>query len=203
MPWRPPSWSQSPPAPVAPPVSPMSDPGREWEMLVPVFPGEEGLCSQGTQTRWWARTRAPQKEAWVHTLPTPLRTLRATPIPYFRILPSPPKHPSNPPTSASTTLLGQLTIPTPLDYCQLPSSLFPIRAHTHAHTCTLTHTLSRTLTPGRGQASGRARRTAGQRRAQAGLSRSHVGAAQTSRVASEETGHPFPLGLAIPSGNVP
>lgn len=40
-----------------------------------------------------------------------------TPIQYFRILPSPPKHPSNPPTSASTTIVGQLTIPTPLDYC--------------------------------------------------------------------------------------
>ena len=49
-----------------------------------------------------------------------------------------PKHPSNPPTSASTTLLGQLTIPTPLDYCQLPSSLFPIRlAHLIVVCCCL------------------------------------------------------------------
>ena len=43
----------------------------------------------------------------------------------------------------------------------------------------------------------------GQRRGQAGLTHSHVGAAQAGQVASEETGHPFPLGPEAPSGNGP
>ena len=37
----------------------------------------------------------------------------------------------------------------------------------------------------------------------AGLTHSHVGAAQAGQVASEETGHPFPLGPEAPSGNGP
>lgn len=91
----------------------------------PALP-RRGFLPQGDLISWWylpysltcALTEgnhplASPIQLW---LKTPETLFLTTPIQYFRILPSSPKYPSNPPTSASTTILGQMTIPTPLDY---------------------------------------------------------------------------------------